>query len=179
MMVLGGLRGYFCKTAFFFGNGISGHNTKRDAYLSRFIPKDDDPPYDDLLDIFMIIGMTVFILFGAFFGYFAFDFLDDFFKGVKWNQTTYENYKKLIGARFPTKRHYKVYFGDTWWEWLMPFPHESMHNYLELNYSVEERNAKIYAYEQRHVMKHEVYDEFFMNNYRFDVDKRTSYKMKS
>lgn len=67
--------------------------------MSRFMPRDEEPPYDDLLDILMIIGITVFILFGAFFGYFAFDFLDDFFKGVKWNQTTYENYKKLIGAR--------------------------------------------------------------------------------
>merc|ERR1712226_1067234 len=106
MIAIGIFRAYF------------GKNSVFPSFYSRNQKIQDLHAFTDAMGIILYFLM---IIFGFFFSYFAFDFLDDFLKGVNNNQTTVENYKDIWGANFTRRDNYKLYIGKTWYDYLFPF----------------------------------------------------------
>jgi len=115
----------------------------------------------------MILGCCItLVLFACFFTWFAYDFLLDFLKGVKINQTTVENIKDVWGAMYTKNENYNVYFGSKW-KRMLPIELESGHNYLEQIYEYEDCNYKSMIHETNTIKNSSYYNDFYYDRYCF------------
>jgi len=118
----------------------------------------------DMFGIFLYLLMTVF---GLCFSYFAFDFLDDFIKGVTANQTTVENYKDIWGINNTKRQNHKIFIGETWYDYLLPLNIKKEHNFLELTYKQNERSYKKQLYEMTLLKTSKMWQKFYYDRYSY------------
>lgn len=128
-------------------------------------------PYDELKDMGLILSIVFLLIFGCFFVYFSFDFLDDFLKGINVNQTTVENIKDIYGAKFTQKENYRIYFGETWMDWLLPTAPRKNHNFLEFSYKIDDSNCPSQNYEMKVIRQSKIWDRYWYGEKSWDCDR--------
>jgi len=168
MIVLGGVRMTSCKGELLPMLIPMGKPGNAGSALNRAkIYKDDTTKGTEMLIIMSYMSL---LAFGVFFIWFAYDFLLDFLKGIKVNQTTVENMKDKYGAMYTKKDNYNAYFGNDWKN-LLPIYYDTQHNYLEQTYTWDQMNYKSQINEVNSIRNSSYYNEFYYDRYCYEKKK--------
>lgn len=177
MMGLGALRVIYCESPVFTRSSIQKYGVVQGIKYASNDNNNDDFMIEDFYDIMLVAMVTLLVVFSGFFMYFTYDFLDDFLKGVRINQTTFENYEEnTTGGRFGESICMRMYFGDTWKDTFLPIKNSTnYHNYLEVLHPFKRANETIAV--EKAVQRHSVYNEFYHGSYSYDESRNSEYKM--
>ena len=173
-VALGAVRIAYCTAPLLYAQ-IRREEERRVPHHFRHQRNDEDG-IEDLLDIGFVALTAVLVIFSGFFGYFCFDFMDDFLKGVKNNQTGFENWDdNSVGGRFGESICYRMYFGDTWLETLLPINHKTKHNYLEVNHPWKMAQKSIEI--EKAVQMHTIYNAFYSHDFEYKEKLNNTYQL--